>query len=247
MYGTSAAEMDRRLRAYTTLIVSLLFGVAVSSIDFIRSAPAVSLALLAGLALALILSRFALKRSLRGYAQIRLSMDESSIERTRGTSSEQYPLADVAGLRVVRTSRGSIREITARLGNGRRLSVNGVEAFERFEEELRRRVPAGIAIAEAREPIDYDHPLFYVIFGVLVGLAFTTAVRAMATLGEGGVRWTFLGIAGYSFVLGAYVLIARPIAQRYGPRSRLGDIFLGSLGLLAGVVLAARTLIGFGR
>jgi Flp pilus assembly protein TadB len=62
-FTTSVGEMARRLRAYTTLIVSLLAGVAVSSVDFLLSAPLAWLACIGGLALALVLSRLALVRS----------------------------------------------------------------------------------------------------------------------------------------------------------------------------------------
>jgi hypothetical protein len=89
--------------------------------------------------------------------------------------------------------------------------------------------------------------LFYVFFGGLMGAAFTLAVRGMTSLSEGGLKWTTLGIAGYSIILGAYVLIARPISQRYGPKSRFGDLVLALSAILAGVVLALRSLAAFGR
>ena len=238
--------MDRRLRAYTAFIVSLLSGIALSSINYLFSAPAIWLACLAGLVLVLALSRLGFVRSFENYSLLELRLSDSHIERTRGTASEKYPLADITGLRILRTSRKSIREITARFSNGRRFSMNGVEDFERLEQELRSRIPASAAVTEAREPIDYDHPLFYVVFGGLVGLTFTLAVRAMASLNENGLRWTTLGIACYSIVLGTFLLIARPIAQRYGPKSRFGDFVLGLFALLAGVVLVVRSLIGFG-
>jgi hypothetical protein len=247
LYTTSPTELDRRLSAYTTLIVSLLAGIALSSIDYLFRAPAVWLAGLAGLGLALALSRLAFARSFRSYAGIELRLDDSCIERTRGTASEKYPLADITGLKVLRTSRKYIREITARFSNGRRLSMNGVEDSERLEQELRSRIPASATITETREPIDYDHPLFYVVFGGLVGLTFTLAARAMASLNENGLRWTTLGIACYSLVVGAFLLIARPIAQRYGPKNRSGDYLFGLLAVLAGIVLAFRSLTAFGR
>jgi hypothetical protein len=247
VYTTSTVEMDRRKRAYTTLIVSLLAGIALSSVDYLRSAPAIWLICLAVLALVLALSRLAFARAFRSYSQIELRLNDSYVERTRGTSSEKYPLADVTRLRVLRTTRKSIREITARLSNGRRLSMNGVEDFERLEQELRIRIPASAASTEAREPFDCDHPLFYVVFGGLVGTAFTPAVRGMASLSEGGLKWTTLGIACYSLLLGVYVLLARPLSQRYGPRSRFGDFLLGLFALLAGIVLAVRSLTAFGR
>lgn len=246
-FTASTSELQRRLRAYTTLIVSLLTGIALSSIDYLLSAPAVWLVGLAGLALLLLLSRVALKRSLRGYAMLELRLDDTHIERVRGDTAEEYPLADIVGLRIVRTANRSIREITARLKNGRRLSMNGVEEFERLEPELRRRIPASATVTEAREPVDYDHPLFYVVFGLITGAAFTLAVRAMATLNESGLKWVTLAIACYSVLLGVFVLLARPLAQRYGPKSRFGDLLLGLFALLAGVVLAIRSLMAFGH
>jgi hypothetical protein len=243
IYTTATTELQRRLRAYTTLIVSLLCGIALSSVDYLLSAPATWLAGVTGLALVLALSRIALVRSFRGYAQLELRLTDSCIERSRGTAVEKYPLADVVRLGTKRTSRRSIREITASLRDGRRLSMNGVEDFERLEQELRSRIPASAAVTEVREPIDYDHPLFYMFFGGLVGLTFTLAVRGMTTLCEGGLKWVTLGVSCYSVVLGAYVLIARPISERYGRKSRFGDFLLGLFALLAGVVLAVRSLV----
>ena len=242
-YPASTPELARRLRAYTTLIVSLLTGIALSSVDYLIAAPATWLAGLGGLALFLVLSRVALKRSLRSYALLELRLDEDQIERVRGDTVEKYPLAEAVGLRIVRTSRKSLREITARMRNGQRLSMNAVEGFERLEQDLRARIPTNATITEAREPIDYDYPLFYVVFGGLMGAAFTLAIRAMATLSEGGLKWATLAIAGYSVLLGLFVLIARPLSQRYGPRSRAGDLILGLFALVSGLLLAARSIL----
>jgi hypothetical protein len=246
-YTASTAELTRRLRAYTTLIVSLLAGIGLSSIDYLIAAPAIWMACLGGLALLLVLSRFALVRSLRGYAMLELRLGDTHIERVRGETTERFALADILGLRIVRTSRKTLREITARLTGGRRLSMNAVQDFERLEQDLRGRLPANIAVVEAREPIDYDHPLFYVVFGLVTGVAFTLSVRAMATLSQSGMKWATLAIACYAAILGIYVLLARPLSQRYGPRSRTGDLILGLFALLAGLVLAVRSLAAFGR
>jgi hypothetical protein len=242
-YTASTTELARRLRAYTTLIVSLLAGIALSSVDYLLSAPTVWLVCLAGLALLLLSSRVALTRSLRGYAMLELRLNDTHIERARGDAVEEYQLSDVVGLRIVRTSRRSVREITARMRNGRRLGMSGVEDFEQLEQELRRGIPASAAVTEAREPIDYDHPLFYVVFGAVTGVAFTLAVRAMAALNESGLKWATLAIACYSGLLGVYVLLSRPLSQRYGPKSRVGDLVLGLFAPLAGVLLAARSLL----
>jgi hypothetical protein len=242
LYTASTAELTRRLRAYTTLIVSMLAGTALSSIDFLHSSPAIWLVGLAVMAVCLWLTRLALVRSLRGYAMLELRLDDTHIMRARGETVEKFALADITRVRIVRTSRKALREITAQMKNGGRLSMNGVEDFERLEQELRGRIPASAPITETREPIDYDHPLFYVVFGFLVGAAFTLAIRAMLALSEGSLKWATLAIASYSALLGSYVLLARPLSQRYGPKSRTGDLILGLFALLAGVVLAVRSL-----
>lgn len=242
-YAASGTELQRRMRAYTTLIVSLLAGIALSSIDYLVAAPATWLMGLGGFAFLLVLSRVALRQSLRSYALLELRLDEAQIERVRGDTVEKYPLAEIVGLRVVRTSRKSLREITAMTGNGQRLRMNAVEEFEGLLTHLRSRLPGRVSVIEAREPIDYDHPLFYVVFGLVTGAAFTLAIRAMATLSQSGMKWATLAIACYSAILGAYVLLARPLSQRYGPKSRFGDLLLGLFALLAGILLAARSLL----
>jgi hypothetical protein len=241
-YRASGAEMERRRRAYTTLVVSLFAGVAVSSLDYVHSAPAIASLFLAGLAFLLFLSWVVFLASFRRFADTLLLLDDSQLRRTRATSRETYRFEDIVGYRVKRTTRGSIREVTLRLRSGQRVGLNAVDDFERFEQELRPRVPANAARSEVREAIDFDHPLFYVIFGALTGLALTTTVRAMATLNKHGLRWAHLGIAGYAVILGVYFLLGRPIAQRYGPKSRVADLILGSLAVLAGILLAVRSL-----
>jgi hypothetical protein len=247
LYTTSTTELDRRLRAYTTLVVSLLAGIALSSIDYLVAAPAIWFIGVGCLALFLVLSRVVLVRSLRSYALLELRLDDTQIERARGGTVEKFALAEVTRLRIVRTSRKSLREITALMKSGRRLSMNGVEDFERLEQELRRRIPASATVTETREPIDSDHPMFYVFFGGLTGAAFTLAVRGMASLSEGGMKWATLAIACYSAMLGAYALLARPLSQRYGPKSRIGDLVLAFSSILAGILLAVRSLAAFGR
>ena len=236
-FATSTTETGRRLRAYTTLIASLIAGVALSSIDFLVSAPVVWFVSLTGLAGLLVLTRIALVRSLGNYLELRYRLSHTEVERVRGDSSERFALSAITQLVVTRTRKGGLREVTARLRDGRRLSVNGIEDFERFGTELRARAGTA-AVRERREPVDYDHPLFYVVFGLITGAAFTTAVRGMSTLGTGGLKWVTLGIAGYSLLLGCHVLLSRPLSQRYGPRSRFGDIVLGSFCVLAGILLA---------
>ncbi len=244
-YSTSTDEMNRRGRAHTTLIVSLLIGITTSSVDYVFSAPTIALPCLLGLILVLVLSRLAFLKSFQGFSQIRVLLNDSHIERTRGTSFEKYLLKDIVGFRTKRTFKGkNIREITVRLSSGRRLSVNALKDFEQFERELQRKVPANAVRSGVKEPIDFDHPLFYVVFGVVTGLAVTTAIRVLAGLSEKGFKWTNLGIACYAFIVGAYLLLGRPISQRYGDRSRLADLLLGSLAILSGVVLAARSPSG---
>ncbi len=242
-YVASGAELQRRLRAYTTLIISLLAGIAVSSLDFLRTSPGGWLIGFGGLALLLVFSRLALARSFRNYAMLELRLDDTHIERVRGAATERFALADISGLRIVRTSRKTLREITARLTGGRRLSMNGVEDFERLEQDLRGRLHASVTVAEVGEPIDYDHPLFYVVFGLVVGVGFTLAIRAMATLNESGMKWATIAIACYAALLGVYFLLARPLSQRYGPKSRTGDLVLGLASVVAAALLAVRSLL----
>jgi hypothetical protein len=244
LYTVSSTEMARRMRAYATLVISLFTGAAVSSFDRLLAAPGITVAALLGLAVALGLSWLLFLAYFRRYSDTLVRLDDSALERTRGETTETWRLEDVAGVRVKRTTRGGIRELTLRLRDGRRVSLSGIEDYERLARELRDRVPERAAWSEVREPIDYDHPLFYVVFGTLVGLALTFSVRALLAMDARGLRWTSFGIGCYAAIVGAFFLVARPVAERYGPRSRVADFILGALGLLAGAVIAVRALAG---
>ncbi len=244
-YTVSATEVARRLTAFTTLICSFLLTAAVSTIDL--AAGHVWLwvtSLFAGAALLLLLRRL-FARSLSRMSKVVLLLTDTQLVRVDGGSRDDFALNEVVTLRTKRTVKENIREIRVGMRAGRSLYVNALQDFEGFAEALRDGT-SGAQMTEMRESIDFDHPLFYAVFGVVVGLAFTTTPRLLVNVSDAGYRFFCYGFAVFLVAMGVYWWFGAPISGRYGRRTRGVDYSVSSLMVVAGLGVALLALLYLG-
>ncbi|MBN1533758.1 MAG: hypothetical protein JXA20_13900 [Spirochaetes bacterium] len=184
-FATSIGEMERRKRAFRTLAASLMAGATLASLALFRDSILVVLPSLAALAVLLALSDALFRRVFENSKETVVLLTGTTMER-RGGRHQALRLADITGVSVKRTSRGSVREVRIDLSGAGPVFINGLHGFEEFRESLLRSLRGGIVPREVREPLDFDHPLFYVLFGGLAGAVPVTAMRLLLQLGEGG-------------------------------------------------------------
>jgi hypothetical protein len=241
-YTTSATEVARRLTAFTTLICSVLAAMAASTIDLAMTHVWSWTASLVAIAAILLLFRGLFARSLGRMSRVVLVLTDTRLVRVDGQSRDEYALGDVVTLRTKRTVKGNAREIRIGTRAGRSVYINALQDFEGFAEALHERTSSANMI-EIREPIDFDHPLFYMVFGVVMGLALTTTPRLLANVSDAGYRFFYYGFAAFLVALGVYWWFGTPISGRYGRRTRGVDYSISSLMVVAGLGVALLALL----
>ena len=243
-FPLSPTEMDRRRQAYTRLVTWIGLASLVSSLDLLVASPLVALPALLALWAFLLLSRARFFRSFTRYSRTVWSLADRQLVRSDGTSREAYALQDVQRIQVKRTVDGRIRAVSVSFAGGRNVYVNGLQSPQEFTRELTSGSGQAAVLPEIREPVAYDHPWFYRIVGLLIGLAITTGARLVTNLTGTGVKWVQCVAAAYELAFGAYWLYAMPVAKTYGQRGRRVDMAIGlaSLGVGAGLAFAAIVL-----
>ena len=135
-YNISLKEIERRKKAFTTLIVSIYFGLILFTFDFIILNILFSAFFMFAFLIFLYISRMLTIKSLNYFSQIRFLVNNESIKRKTKKSEEIYLFKDITKLSIKRTSKGYIREIGLFLKDENIIFINGLNDFESFKEKL---------------------------------------------------------------------------------------------------------------
>jgi hypothetical protein len=100
-----------------------------------------------------------------------------------------------------------------------------------------------MVVSEFREPIDYDHPRFYIIFGGAVGVVTIMTIRLMAHFASNHIRAINFVIALYVVIMGLYWVFNKPLVNRYGDKFRRGDLMCGLVLVGGGALLSIYTFL----
>ncbi len=240
-YTLSTQEIERRKHALTRLLISFALGGLVTSADMLFALGWVVAPGFIFFTIILVIAKQLFAKFSNDYAQMKLVLSPQWLERTGKTSRERLEIQAITAIRIKRTVTGSIREIMMKLRDGRRVYVNALQKFEQFKDELLIRCEEDTVVSEFREPIDYDHPRFYIIFGGVVGVVMTMTIRLMTSFASNYIRTINFAIAVYVVVMGLYWALSKPLVNRYGDKFRKGDLMCG-WGLVAvGVLLSFYT------
>ncbi len=182
----------------------------------------------------LLLARAGFDRSLQRLSRTVVTLTDTHLVRGDDRSNDEYALQDVARIRIKRTVRSSIREVRLTMRAGRRVHINALQDPEAFAGALLDRCGATAECSEMKETIDFDHPLFYVVFGVAVGLTITTIPRLLATMTLADYRLVYFGLALSLLSLGVYWRLNGPISGAYGKRARVVDSIVAGGLIVAG-------------
>lgn len=215
-YSISKDEILRRKIAYVRLSVSLLVGTALVSLipSFTIS---ISFYFIIAVSLFLIgaYSFYFFKRLL----SVKIVLSETTIERKNKKIEEKYLLSDVHKVDIKYTKKNTIREIYIEFNNGKKMFVTGLNRVEEFEKELSDRLNKGIVKKEIHERIDFDHPMFYILLGLLLGGVITLLNRGVNELST---KYLVIGLGVcviYMIVLFVYLIKTKQITRRIGRNS----------------------------
>ena len=236
-YNISLKEIKRRKKAFTTLIVSIWLGLIVSLSDFIISNILISAIYILVFSIFLYISRVLTVKSLNYFSQIRFLVNDELIKRETKKSEEIYLFKDITKLSIKRTSKGYIREIKLLLKDGNSIFVNGLNDFEPFKEKLIDNCSKSIKIKKINELIDFDHPLFYLFFGIIAGSISPIFIRLIVALNSSNLEIIYLSVLFYNLIISLFIILTKPISRRFGKTTQVADYILGILILLIDVFL----------
>lgn len=174
-FNRTKTEMTRRKKAYLTMVCFLIIGLFL--FFKLLDLPMLPIAWIPFVIMFSLLGVVSFA-SLHKLERTRVIISDKEIRFVHGSEITRYLLIDVQSVRIKRRSTGSIREITLVLQGRERLSINGFEdGFEQLKDTLIHHLDKSISIREVIEPMDFDHPLFYPIFGTLMSLGFVLIIK----------------------------------------------------------------------
>jgi hypothetical protein len=169
-FTSSTSEMNRRKRAFLSLATSLFISISVSFLTFFFSYAHLILPFLAVLALILVFTVVYFNRLLDRSKSITITISDQKIEKKWFNKIDIYESKSISDIRIKRTTANLIREIKIVMSGVRPFYVNGLDGFEVFNNRLLSIVGNDVKIHKIKEPIDFDHPLFYILLGTSVGI-----------------------------------------------------------------------------
>jgi hypothetical protein len=237
-YRISPAEINRRKGAFSSLMLSILVGLIVSSIDFLVSHVLLSCILVLVIAGLLFGAAVLNIRWQNNFARKRFIVNQQGISRISGDSMETWLFRDIRKINIKRTTKGNIRQIKISLSSGRSSVFNGLAPgdFDRFRTSLAEHCLSA-EIFEIREPVDFDHRLFYPVLGLVLSSLFTVFIRLIVGLNDAGLKIVYICIVAYVALVGLFIFLMRPYYNLNGPRGRTNDITVGIAFLILAVLL----------
>jgi hypothetical protein len=237
-YRISPSEINRRKGAFSSLMLSILVGLIVSSIDFLISHVLLSCILVLVIAGLLFGATVLNIRWQNNFARKRMLVGDQGISRISGESMETWLFRDIRKINIKRTAKNNIRQIKISLASGRSSVFNGLASddFEQFKTSLAEHCLSA-EIIEIREPVDFDHPLFYPALGLVLSSLFTVFIRLIVGLNDASLKIVYICIVAYVVLVGLAIFLMRPYYNLNGPRGRTNDISLGIAFLILALLL----------
>jgi hypothetical protein len=243
-YYVSKTEISRRKRAYISLISSIAIGVTLGTANLIAGNPlffSAGITILSGL---LALSAVFPFKILNKYLKTKVYIKGVYLIREAGKESEKFEIENIKSIHIKWTTRKTIREIKFSLEGDRTLFLNGLDNFEQFRAELLKKA-AKNTVKEYYEPMDFDHPFFYVFLGLFLGFTATWAARIMLFIGPKAVNVISVLTMLFITVLGIYFILNKPMYGRFRGKTRVADYISGAFFIIAGIYIFLFQILKF--
>ncbi|MCK9393694.1 MAG: hypothetical protein WCX30_01545 [Candidatus Paceibacterota bacterium] len=224
-FTISKNEINRRGKAFITLLTSMTVGLFLGSLFFNYpiSIYGYLLVALAFFFLSAITFVFFILIS-----KTKIYISDNGIKKISGKLSESFLLSDVKSIKVKRRTNGVIREIYITFKGQKELVIT---AFEKDFEEIRNllisELRGDVIVKETHEPINFDHPLFYSILGLPISFMGIFFIKILTTLDYDQIKYILFALSVYVVLVGIYFIFKKPIAIRAGKKRVIADYIIG--------------------
>jgi hypothetical protein len=239
-FAVSEKEINRRIGAFFSLAISWPAILACTSLflpaEYRIEALTLAIAILAMMLIMGVLTALFLRKS---HLHTTFKLTNNSFERiVNSRVKDRVDLGSVTHIHTKYVATGAIRQITLTDTNKHKYNIDGVEEFEPLRAQLTR-LCSVVPVSNWREPINYDHVLFYPSLGLILS-AFSVLLVMIMSSTAGSVIGQFLTICVTLFCFGVavYIIITKPFVRQYGLSARKADWIL-AISLAAGATLAA--------
>lgn len=233
-YRISQTEITRRKRAYLTLSTSILVGLALASI--ILHFPVSIGGYVLTITVIFLLGAFSF-RSFHTLSQTKIALSNQALKRIVNGISEEYILGNVNRVKLKWTTNNTIREIYVWLSNGTSVYVSALDHFEEFKKDLFGKLDEDVKTEEVREPIDFDHPLFYSLLGLPISAIGVLFFKVVPFLSYQYIKIGVIIFFIYLLVFGIYFIFVKPLSKRFGNKTVVSDYVMGCLMICSAIVI----------
>lgn len=231
-FECSKQEIDRRKKAFVTLLAGIVVGLIVTSMIFRFPLNAIGYILIAVICFSVCVPTF---RFLHSVAETKLRISNQMIERIGIRTVERCLISEIDKMKVKRRINGEIREIYLWL-NGRGFFLTAFEGhFDVIKNEILRNLRKNVVVSEMREPMDFDHPLFYPVLGLSIGFSSIYFFHFLLRASPIQVRIVLSLFSVFLIALGVYFVYRKPISARNNRAHILVDVVFGLCMICFGV------------
>ena len=236
-YHISEIEISRREKAFTSMILSLFVFSNLFYIDLIFTHFPTSVIFSIGVGIVLYSTRLMTFKFLKSFARIKVVLTATSLIREFEEHVISCDFKDIKLIKIKRTSRGFIREIKIIADASTDVHINGLYEFDRFEQQLLSKLDQSTTIRRITEAVDYDHPLFYPVFGMLVSIASVYSIRIVSGLDTQNVIVFLYSILLVNLIASIFIFVYKPFTKTFGNKRIHLDYLIGTIIILADVLL----------
>lgn len=223
-YSISENEINRRKHAFNQLIINFILSFLILLLYLFLDNITLCFIIVTPYLFFILLFRWYIFKFFQKYLKVKVKIFNGRITKD-GFYGETAILKDINHIKILFTKRKTIRSISITWAENKPLTFDAIEKFYDFKQSLIDICPSA-AIKELKEFMDFDHPIFYPILGTILGLASGTIFNV-----ELNTNFYLLSLlsAVYTCFVGLYIIIRRPLYDRYGKEKLYIDIVSGSV------------------
>ncbi len=212
IFHISEIEVNRRKKAFTSLIISFFIFSLLFSIDLIVENVTISIISILFFALMLFLFRIMTLNYLNNFLKMKLVIEKNNLIKIWNKNQAKCFFNEIKYIKIKKTIKGCNREISVFTKTNADMIINGLDDFSSFENELLNKIE-NKKIKIIKEPIDYDHFLFYPILGLLLSFIFIYAVKIFSNFDYQNIKIFYHSVLLYNFSMCIYFFITRPLSK----------------------------------
>jgi len=133
-------------------------------------------------------------------------------------AKEKFLIKKINKLTIKRTTNNTIREMGIFFDDGKSIFINGLSNFEKFENNLLKKINKNVVIKNTGEPMDFDSIFFYPILGLILSFGTIYLLKLMTNFSYQTMRVILCISIIYIFLIGLYLIVSKSISKRYGKK-----------------------------